>query len=219
MLKYVLLATAVTVAAPVMAQDASQTGAAAPGRAPITGTATSSTQAPANPAPADATAQAAPATDPNAAPAVQTATAPAQAAPAQAAPMTSAPAQSAAAPAAQAAPATPAPAQQAATPSTSAAPQSAAAEPAQTTTATGSQVAQVVNAEFGSYDTNKDGKLDRTEFAAWMVKLKTASDPATKADSPATKSWVTSAFAQADTDKSKSLTQAELTGFLSQGQS
>ena len=50
-----------------------------------------------------------------------------------------------------------------------------------------------------------------------LVALKEKSDPSTKPDSPATKAWVTQAFASADKDKSKSLSKTELTGFLSQG--
>jgi hypothetical protein len=52
-----------------------------------------------------------------------------------------------------------------------------------------------------------------------MVALKTASDPATKAESAATQKWVGAAFAQADTDKNRSLDKGEVTGFLSQGRS
>lgn len=93
--------------------------------------------------------------------------------------------------------------------------QSAATEPA----AGGDQVATVVQTEFPTYDANKDGKLEKTEFASWMVKLKQASDPKASATSAETKSWVNAAFAQADKDKDKSVTQPELVGFLSQGQS
>ena len=93
--------------------------------------------------------------------------------------------------------------------------QSAAAEPAKT----GDQVATVVQTEFPTYDANKDGKLEKAEFASWMVKLKQASDPKASATSAETKSWVNAAFAQADKDKSQSVTQPELVGFLSQGRS
>jgi len=82
-----------------------------------------------------------------------------------------------------------------------------------------SQVEQIVGREFGAYDKNKDGKLSPAEFDGWMVALKTASDPTTKADAPETRKWLGAAFAQADVDKSRDLTQEELTGFLSQGQS
>ena len=83
--------------------------------------------------------------------------------------------------------------------------------------ASSDQVAQVVDTEFPTYDKNGDGKLSTSEFSAWMVALKTKTDPSTKPDAPETKKWVAAAFAQADTDKSKSLTKPELTSFLSQG--
>lgn len=98
--------------------------------------------------------------------------------------------------------------------------QTAAAQPAATQSATGAdQVASVVETEFPTYDANKDGKLEKAEFASWMVKLKQASDPKATATDAKTKSWVNSAFAQADKDKSKSVSKPELIGFLSQGQS
>lgn len=84
--------------------------------------------------------------------------------------------------------------------------------------ATGSQIAQVVDTQFPTYDKDGDGKLNKAEFAQWMVALKSQTDPSTKAESPATKKWVGSAFAQADTDKDKEVSKTELTGFLSQGQ-
>ncbi len=163
MLKYALLAGAMTIAAPVLAQMAPQTAT--------------------NPAPAATTTPVAPAT-----PATTTDAAPATTQAAPASPTTAAPA----------------------------APQTATAAPAEQP-ATGSQVAQVVDAEFPTYDKDSDGKLSQTEFSAWMVALKTKSDPATKADSPETKKWNTAAFAQADADKSKSVGKDELTAFLSKG--
>ncbi|WP_380781861.1 EF-hand domain-containing protein [Sphingomonas sp. R86520] len=83
--------------------------------------------------------------------------------------------------------------------------------------ATSSQVAQVIDAEFPNYDKNADGKLNPAEFGAWMVALKSKTDPTTKATAPDTRKWVDAAFAQADADKNKSLSKAELTSFLSQG--
>jgi hypothetical protein len=79
------------------------------------------------------------------------------------------------------------------------------------------QIAQVVSTEFPSYDKDKSGTLNESEFGAWMVALKEKSDPSTKPDSPATKAWVDKAFASADKDKNKSLSKAELTSFLTQG--
>lgn len=83
--------------------------------------------------------------------------------------------------------------------------------------ATGTQVAQVVDTEFPTYDRNGDGKLSAAEFSGWMVALKTKTDPSTKPDAPETKKWVSAAFTQADSDKNKSLTKAEVTSFLTQG--
>lgn len=108
-------------------------------------------------------------------------------------------------------PATP---QETAPTATSAAPADAAA-PASAEKVTGkNQIAQVVETEFPTYDKNADTSLNRTEFGAWMVALKTASDPKTKASDPATVKWIDGAFASADTDKSKAVSKAELTTYL-----
>ena len=109
------------------------------------------------------------------------------------------PDQPTAAPDAQAAQAQPAP--------------SASGQPA----AGNSAVAQVVDQGWSTYDKNGDGKLSESEFGAWMVALKQQSDPATKATSPATRKYVATAFAQADKDKSRSVSKGELTSFLGQG--
>ncbi|MGA1800390.1 EF-hand domain-containing protein [Sphingomonas sp. 4RDLI-65] len=99
--------------------------------------------------------------------------------------------------------------------------QSAPTQSGQTAQATrpasGDQVAQVIDTEFPTYDKNGDGKLSTAEFGDWMVALKTKTDPATQPGTPETKKWVAAAFAQADTDKNKSLSKPELTSFLSQG--
>lgn len=79
------------------------------------------------------------------------------------------------------------------------------------------QVVTIVNAEFPTYDKDANGSLNKAEFGAWMVALKTASDPATKVESAEVKTWISNAFASADTDKSKSVSKTELEGFLSQG--
>lgn len=81
--------------------------------------------------------------------------------------------------------------------------------------ATATEVASIVAREFPSYDRNRDGSLNPSEFSEWMVKLKTIADPSVRADAPSTKTWLNAAFAQADADKSRSLTLGELTGFLS----
>ncbi len=94
--------------------------------------------------------------------------------------------------------------------------ETASTTPAVPTPVTGeSQIAQVVSTEFPTYDKNADKALDKAEFGKWMVALKSASDPATKATDPATKKWVDGAFASADADKSKTVSQTELTTYLS----
>jgi hypothetical protein len=112
-------------------------------------------------------------------------------------------------------------------PSTSAAPMQAApvAEPdpttqtAQTTAeagqpASGDQIAQIIEAEFPKYDKDGKGQLNEKQFGDWMVALRSASEPGVTADKPEVKSWVKQAFASADADKSKAVTKAELTKFL-----
>lgn len=85
--------------------------------------------------------------------------------------------------------------------------------------ASGDQVAGIVDKEFATYDKDANGGLNQSEFSSWMVTLRSASDPSMKADSAETKTWLKGAFAQADKDKSKTVTKTELTGFLSQGAS
>ena len=113
-------------------------------------------------------------------------------------------------PAEQADPAAPAPASapsagEAAKP----APSDAAATPA--------QVAQIVNQEFASYDADKSSDLNQSEFAAWMKKLRTATEPSIDPESEQVKTWVGQAWAAADADKSGAVSKDELTGFLSRG--
>lgn len=87
-----------------------------------------------------------------------------------------------------------------------------AAQPAQQPAAGPAQVAQVVEADFPSFDRDGDGELTEAEFTEWMTKLRTASGDATPQEE--LKTWATAAFAQADTDKSQSVNKAELTQFL-----
>ncbi len=129
------------------------------------------------------------------------------------------------APAAQAAPQTsPAAPADASVPATQAAPAAQpdpATQTAQTTAeagqpASGTQIAQIVEAEFPKYDKDGKGQLTEKQFGEWMVALRSASEPGVTADKPEVKSWIKQAFAQADKDKSKAVTKAELTSFLSQ---
>jgi hypothetical protein len=120
---------------------------------------------------------------------------------------------------AQEAPAAPAqtdPAQaQPATPDTS----TATAPTQQAPAAAGpAQVAEVVKAEFPNYDKDSSGSLNDKEFASWMGALRKASEPAVDTASAEVKTWIDGAFASADADKSKSVTEGELTTFLTAGQ-
>ena len=81
----------------------------------------------------------------------------------------------------------------------------------------GAKVAAIVSTEFPTYDADKSGDLNATEFASWMDALKKASDPSFDATKPDSKAWVDQAFAAADADKSKAVSQAELTSFLTTG--
>ncbi len=112
-------------------------------------------------------------------------------------------------------------------PAAQAVPQDAAttaADPAATATqtadaaqpASGDQIAQIVEAEFPKYDKDGKGQLSEAQFGEWMVALRSASEPGASADKPEVKAWVKQAFAQADKDKSKAVSKAELTSFLSQ---
>lgn len=84
----------------------------------------------------------------------------------------------------------------------------------QTTATSEAQIASVVDSQFATYDKDADGALSTAEFASWMVTLRQASDASFTAESKEAKAWTKTAFAQADTDKSKSVSKTELTGFL-----
>lgn len=84
---------------------------------------------------------------------------------------------------------------------------------AQTATST-DQIAQVVESQFGTYDADADGALSSAEFGKWMTTLREANGAKASASSKESKAWLKTAFTQADTDKSKSVSKTELTGFL-----
>ncbi|MBB6424475.1 calcium-binding protein [Sphingopyxis sp. JAI128] len=85
------------------------------------------------------------------------------------------------------------------------------------TAATPTQIAQIVEQEFPTYDGDKNGDLNEAEFGAWMKKLRTATDPSVDPESADVTSWIGQAFASADADKSGGVNKTELTGFLSRG--
>jgi hypothetical protein len=114
---------------------------------------------------------------------------------------------------------TPAPAQQAPEAAPAAPDAGLQTAPSQSPAAAGpAQVAEVVKAEFPTYDKDSSGSLNDTEFASWMGALRKASEPSVDTASAEVKTWITGAFASADADKNKSVTQAELTTFLTAGQ-
>jgi hypothetical protein len=196
MLKYILLATTMTIAAPAMAQETT------------TSTQPQTTQPapPDTPTPVqDPSAQPAPA-EPMTPPAPTEAQTTAQTPPVPATPAAPAEGQ----PVETAQPVTPA------TPATAAEQPVATAQPAPSEQPATSpvQVSEVVTKEFPVYDKDSSGALDATEFGAWMAALRKASEPTFQAESAEATTWIGQAFAQADADKNKSVNQGELTTFL-----
>lgn len=86
--------------------------------------------------------------------------------------------------------------------------------PAQAPATSEAQVAAVVDSQFAGYDKDGSGDLNATEFASWMVALRKASEPNFDGDAAESRTWMTRAFAQADVDKSSSVSKTELTTFL-----
>lgn len=94
-----------------------------------------------------------------------------------------------------------------ASPETQATPQPATPSPA---------VKAAIEREFPVYDVNKSGVLEQTEFAAWMTALRKASDPTFDPAVEESAKWLTGVFTYADSDKSLSVTKAEMATLLSQ---
>ncbi len=74
----------------------------------------------------------------------------------------------------------------------------------------------IIAAEFPTYDKDGSGALDVTEFSSWMVALKEKSGAAPMKASEKT-AWLKGAFATADADKNKAVSQTELTTYLTAG--
>jgi hypothetical protein len=96
-------------------------------------------------------------------------------------------------------------------PTTAGTPQAAAPAPAAP-----SSPAQIIATEFPTYDKDGNGALSTAEFDGWMVALKAKSGspemkPAEK------KAWLDGAFATADKDKNKAVSQTELITYLTAG--
>ena len=79
-------------------------------------------------------------------------------------------------------------------------------------------VKEVVEAEFPTYDADKNASLNKLEFTKWVTALREKSDASQgkteKMAEPEMAKWTTSAFAAADKDKSKKVTKEEMMAFL-----
>ncbi len=71
----------------------------------------------------------------------------------------------------------------------------------------------VLAQQFPTYDKDGNGSLSQTEFASWLGEMKTAQNSEKLTPEQISK-WANDSFAKADKDKSKSVTVAELQGFL-----
>lgn len=74
-----------------------------------------------------------------------------------------------------------------------------------------SAIAAVVEADWTTFDADKSGELSKTEFGAWMTKLRAGAE---SADATPAAEYNNAAFAQADADKNSAVTKSELTTFL-----
>ena len=71
----------------------------------------------------------------------------------------------------------------------------------------------IIASEFPAYDKDASGALSKVEFDTWLVALKEKSGDATMKTADQT-SWLKKAFATADKDKTKDVSLAELTDYL-----
>lgn len=79
-------------------------------------------------------------------------------------------------------------------------------------------VQNLVDQEFANYDADGSGDLDKTEFAAWMTKLRAdtmaAQGQAGEVSSVEMEKWTETAFAAADSDQSSTVSKPEISDFL-----
>jgi hypothetical protein len=69
-------------------------------------------------------------------------------------------------------------------------------------------VRRMVDRDFARFDRDGDGRLDQAEFARWMVALSIGGQ------GTAQRSWVETAYRQADGNLSGGIDRAELTAFI-----
>ena len=94
-------------------------------------------------------------------------------------------------------------------------PQPDTATPTETTAAAKSSPSDIIATEFPGYDADKSGDLSKAEFSKWMLALREKSPQASEKKSQAElDKWTGTAFTQADSDKNKKVSQAELSAFL-----
>jgi hypothetical protein len=86
-------------------------------------------------------------------------------------------------------------------------------ETTSTTTTTPSDPKALIASEFPAYDKDSNGTLNKSEFATWIGALKEKADGRPTPPAELTK-FADGAFATADTDKSKTVTLAELQTYL-----
>lgn len=84
-------------------------------------------------------------------------------------------------------------------------------------TASASQISQIIDKDFPTYDADANGELSQSEFESWMTALKASTEPAFDATSAEAQTWLGKAFASADVDRSNAVNKLELTGFLTRG--
>lgn len=82
--------------------------------------------------------------------------------------------------------------------------------------ATPTQVAEIVDKDFATYDTDATSDLNEAEFAVWMKALRKSAESDFDSESAEITAWIAQAFAAADKDNSKSVSKVELAGFLTQ---
>lgn len=89
----------------------------------------------------------------------------------------------------------------------------AAAEPSKE-----QKIAQVVDAEFASYDGDGDGNLTKAEFSKWIIAMRDIAEKEGSStpvlDKPAKTQWANAAFTVADSDKSKKISKVEMSTYL-----
>ncbi len=85
------------------------------------------------------------------------------------------------------------------------------------TAASASQISQIIDKDFPTYDADANGELSQSEFGSWMTALKASTEPSFDATSAEAQTWLGKAFASADADKSDTVSKVELTGFLTRG--